>query len=241
MASGETHSCCGDRTHHSTRVDPRCNTEMALDAATRLQRSLLDDPVSAVGIVCRGLLCCISVPLDQSSLRGEKQGHCSWRWFGKRVCARRETRYPDDSNGFETGHGGRGCSRRSVVWAHVLRAMGYLSPLSLWRITALKPLGRRRRGCRRRPQCVHRRERLQPSKALLDAPLGSSLAPFRQLMVVPLTPRGSGRPKRSSLSQSAVLTTSPCAKVAASVDERVMKVSPLAGGQVEALERRNKS
>ena len=34
----------------------------------------------------------------------------------------------------KTGHGRGRCCRRSVLCAHLLRAMGYVSPLSLWRI-----------------------------------------------------------------------------------------------------------
>ena len=45
-----------------------------------------------------------------------------------------EARHPDLSHGFETSHGRDRCYRRVFLCAHLLCAMGHVSPLSLWRI-----------------------------------------------------------------------------------------------------------
>jgi glycosyltransferase involved in cell wall biosynthesis len=112
----------------------RLDTEGAVDAATWLLRRLLDTPVSAVGAVLRGFRCRTSVPVEQSSPGGEKQRHFPCGSLDQRVYRRRETRHRDFSRGFQAGHDRDRCCRRSDLCAHLLRAMGYVFTLSLWRI-----------------------------------------------------------------------------------------------------------
>ena len=82
----------------------------------------------------RGFRCYASVPLDQSSPCGEKRRHFPRGCFDQRVYSCREIRHPGLSHGFETGHGHGRCRRRPDLCGHLLCTMGYVSPLSLWRI-----------------------------------------------------------------------------------------------------------
>ena len=69
--------CWSDLGHRYPGAHPQLDTEMAVDAAGRLQRRLLDTLLRAVGAVLRGFRCRASVPLDQSSPCGEKRRQLS--------------------------------------------------------------------------------------------------------------------------------------------------------------------
>jgi hypothetical protein len=120
------------RANRSSSLHPRLDSEMALDAATRLHGRLLDDLVGSVGTVCRCFCGRASVPWDQSSLAQRNGAAFTGGTLRRPTVLAAELGIQVSPTALEV------CDSRDIscrglrLRCHLLCSMGYLSSLPLW-------------------------------------------------------------------------------------------------------------